>query len=85
MTDSDCVHALFDRCESMIRKGVRHVVIDLHEVETADTKLLACIVAIYQLARSASARLELSLSNAVRDLARICRLEWLTNELGQRE
>ena len=82
MTDSDCVLALFDRCTKLLREGTRHVVIDLHHVEAADTKLLACIVAIYQMARSSSARLEVCLSNAVREVARICRLEWLTTELG---
>ena len=69
MTDSDRVAELFHRCERALEQGIRRVVIDLKSVETADTKLLACIVAIYQMARSAMVRLELSLSNAVREVA----------------
>jgi len=82
MTSSDRVHELFDQCRRLLRSGIRHVVIDLHNVRLADTKLLACIVALYQMARSASVHLEVCLSNAVLDLARVCRLEWLVMELA---
>ena len=82
MTSCDQVRELFNRCRRMLRQGVRHVVIDLHGVEAADTKLVACLVVVYQMARSASARLEICLSNAVLEVARICRLEWLARELS---
>ena len=85
MTSSDRVHELFKQCRRVLRQGIGHVVIDLHNVRCADTKLLACIIALYQLARSASVRLEICLSNAVLDLARVCRLEWLALELARRE
>ncbi len=85
MTSSDRVHELFNECRRVLRQGIRHVVIDLHNVRLADTKLLACIVALYQMARSASVRLEVCLSNAVLDVARVCRLEWLALELAPGE
>jgi anti-anti-sigma regulatory factor len=82
MTSSDQVRDLFNRCRKMLRQGVRHMVIDLHGVEAADTKLVACLVVVYQMARSASARLEICLSNAVLEVARMCRLDWLARELS---
>ena len=77
MTSSDRVRDLFNRCQRLLRKGARRVVIDLHEVKAADTKLVACLVALHRLANATSARLELCLSSAVIEVARICRLEWL--------
>jgi hypothetical protein len=81
MTCDDRVHDLFTRCRRAFRAGMRHVVIDLHAVTIADTKLVACLVAIHRMARGASVRLEASLSSAVLEITRICRLERLAREL----
>ncbi len=82
MTSSDLVRDLFNRCRRLLRQGTRHVVIDLQEVRIADTKLVACLVVLHRMARSASARLEICLSSAVLEVARICRVEWLAQELA---
>ena len=82
MTSSDMVRDLFNRCRRLLRHGAQRVIIDLQCVQAADTKLLACLIALHRLARSASARLELCMSSAVLDVARICRLEWLADEFG---
>lgn len=81
MTSDDRVHDLFDRSRLALRKGARHVIIDLDSVVLADTKLVACLVALYQIARSGAARLEVRLSCAVMEIARICRLETLVTEM----
>jgi anti-anti-sigma regulatory factor len=80
MTSSDRVRDLFNGCRRLLRRGVTHVVIDLQAVTAADTKLLACLVALLRLARSASAHLEICLSSAVLDVARVCRMEWLAEK-----
>jgi len=82
MTSCERVRDLFNRCRRMLRNGARHVVIDLHGVTVADTKIVACLVALHRLARSVSARLEVSLSQAIIEVARICRLERLVQELA---
>ena len=58
MTSCERVHDLFNRCRRALRSGIRHVIIDLHAVTSADTKLIACLVAFYRMARAASAQLE---------------------------
>jgi hypothetical protein len=80
MTSADRVHDLFMRFRGLVRRGARHVIIDLREVDAADTKLVACLVALQRMAIAASVRLELCLSRRVRDVAGICRLEWLADE-----
>jgi anti-anti-sigma regulatory factor len=81
MTCDDRVHDLFNRSRRALRKGARHVIIDLDSVIVADTKIVACLVALYQIARSAAARLEVRLSTAVKEIARVCRLEKLVTEM----
>jgi hypothetical protein len=81
MTSSELVHDLFNRCRRLLRHGARRVIIDLESVQAVDTKLVACLVVLHRLARAGSARLELRMSAAVRDVARICRIEWLADEL----
>ena len=82
LTCGDRVLELFDLCRGVFREGGRHVVIDLHSVTRADTKIVACLVALYQIARTASARLEVSLSQAVLEIANVCRLNALVRELS---
>ena len=65
------------KCAKAIGENHRSVVIDLGLVQLADTKLIACLVTIYQLAMSSSVRLELRPSEAVMELAQFCRLDWL--------
>jgi anti-anti-sigma factor len=77
MTSCDQIRTLSLKCAKAIGENHRSVVIDLGQVEFVDTKLIACLVTIYQLALSSSVRLELRPSEAVLELARFCRLEWL--------
>jgi hypothetical protein len=78
MTVADHVGDLFGRAGVAIKAGASCVIIDLHDVDAADTKLIACLVALYQLARCGSGRLELRLSQAVINVAEVCRLDaWL--------
>jgi len=82
MTCWERVVDLFNRCRSVFRGGIRYLVIDLHAVTSADTKLIACLVAIHRMARAASVRLEVTLSQAVLEMTRLCRLERLARDLG---
>jgi anti-anti-sigma regulatory factor len=79
MTCCEHIRQLFIQSRRTIRGGAKRLMIDLRHVEQADTKLIACLVVVYQIARSWSAQLELRSSPAVRRIAEICRLEgWLT-------
>lgn len=84
LTCGDHVLELFNLCRRAFREGGRHVVIDLHSVTRADTKIIACLIALYQLARSASVRLEVCLSQAVVEIAGVCRLDSFLRELMQK-
>lgn len=77
MTSCDRVRQLFMRCRHAAGNGSRSMLIDLRKVQAADTKLMACLVVVYRLAKSNSIRLEFSPSSAVRNLAEVCRLDWL--------
>ena len=77
MTSCEQIRVLSLKCAKAIGENHRSVVVDLAHVQTADTKLIACLVNIYQLAMSSSVKLELRPSASVMELARFCRLEWL--------
>ncbi len=77
MTSCDRVRQLFMRYHHAAGSGNRSMRIDLRKVQAADTKLMACLVAVYRLAKSDSIQLELSPSSTVRNLAEVCRLDWL--------
>lgn len=84
MTSDDQIGQLFSRGRQLIRsRCADRVVIDLQKVSRADTKLIACLVVLYQVARSASIRLELCVSQAVLDIATICRLDWWIKRLAE--
>lgn len=82
MTCSERVRDLFERCQRVLEEGGVHIVIDLKAVTIADTKIVACLVALYQLARGTSARLEVCGSPSVCEIASICRLDRLMHELN---
>lgn len=84
MTSSERVRELFNRCRRMLRQGAARIVIDLQAVTRADTKIIACLVVLHRIARGASVRLEICLSQTVMEMARICRLEALVQELQLR-
>jgi anti-anti-sigma regulatory factor len=77
MTNCEEIRALSLKCARAIGSGHGVLVIDLSTVERADTKLMACLVSVVQLARSSSVRLELRSNRTVRELAEFCRLTWL--------
>jgi ABC-type transporter Mla MlaB component len=84
MTSCEQVRQLFIRCRRTIKLHGECVRVDLKNVSQADTKLMACLVAVYQLARDASVRLELSPSNSILSLAEVCRLGWLIERTAPR-
>ena len=57
--------------------ATREVMLDLSEVAKADTKLMACLVALYQHARERQVAMRLQASPAVTEMAKVCRLNWL--------
>lgn len=79
MTSCEQIRQLFVRCRRIIGEG-NAIVLDLNNVDQADTKLMACLVAVYQLARASSVRMELCPSMAVRDVVEVCRLGWLLEQ-----
>ena len=77
LTSCERVRNLFLWTRRLIRQGGRLIIIDLKHVDHADTKLIACLVALHQAARPASVRLEVLASGAVQRVVEFCRLEWL--------
>jgi ABC-type transporter Mla MlaB component len=77
MTSCEQIRELSLKCAKAIGDKRRSLIIDLVQVERADTKLMACLVSIYQLALSSSVSVELRPSASVLDLAEFCRLGWL--------
>jgi ABC-type transporter Mla MlaB component len=81
MTSCEQVGVLFQRCRRVIGEaGRRAVVLDLLDVGQADTKLVACLVAVYQMSRDSSVRLEMRASRVVLDLFELCRLQRLVDQ-----
>jgi ABC-type transporter Mla MlaB component len=80
MTSCEQVRVLFQRCRRVIGEaGRRPVLLDLLGVAKADTKLIACLVAVYQMSRDSSVRLEMRASRVVLDLVDLCRLQRLVD------
>ena len=85
MTSCEQVGLLFQRCRRTIvaggvAAGRRSITLDLREVAKADTKLVACLVAVYQLSTESSVRLEMRASRVVLDLFELCRLQRLIDQ-----
>ena len=85
MTSCEQVGQLFQRCRRTIiaagiAAGRRSVTLDLLEVAKADTKLVACLVAVYQLSKDSSVRLEMRASRTVLELVELCRLQRLIDQ-----
>lgn len=85
MTGCDEIRALSLKCARAIGAGGRLLVIDLTTVERADTKLMACLVSVFQLARSSSVNIEFRSSRTVNELAEFCRLTWLMEQVRSPE
>jgi ABC-type transporter Mla MlaB component len=77
MTSCDQLRQLYGCCGQMLRQGAKRLILDLKSVAQADTKLMACLVAIYRLARGCAARVEFCPSPAVLQVVQVCKLEWL--------
>lgn len=77
MTSCEQVGQFFEKVRKLIDPKTQCIVIDLQQVDRADTKLLACLVALYQLAARSSVRLEVFESVAVHRVVDFCRLGWL--------
>jgi len=81
VTSCEQVGQLFQRCRrTIIAAGRRSVTLDLLEVAKADTKLVACLVAVYQLSKDSSVRLEMRASRTVLELVELCRLQRLIDQ-----
>ena len=86
MTGSDDVLSLFVRCrDSLDTRGgppATALVVDLRLVRAADTKLAACLVAIFRVADAAHVPVETRCSPLVEELLKLCRLERLAAPTG---
>jgi ABC-type transporter Mla MlaB component len=82
MTGCDSIRGFFVRCARSIDDGCEALVIDLNQVDRADTKLMACLVAVFQHARASSVKVELWSSQAVLDMIEFCKLRWLLEYSG---
>ncbi|MDY7110317.1 MAG: hypothetical protein SYC29_16935 [Planctomycetota bacterium] len=85
MTRVEHVKELAGACRHLIRReDTATLVIDLADVEQADTKLVACLVGVYRLACSRAVRVEMIVPRPVRDLVVVCRLEPLIEQTRPR-
>jgi ABC-type transporter Mla MlaB component len=78
MTYSEPVKRLSLECRREIRRDdTATLIVDLAEVEKADTKLVACLVGVYRLACARAVQVEMLLPHAVEEVVTLCRLERL--------
>jgi ABC-type transporter Mla MlaB component len=85
MTHSEHVKELAGECRRLIRRpDTATLVIDLADVEQADTKLVACLVGVYRLASARAVSMEMILPRVVQDLVAVCRLEPLIEQTRPR-
>ena len=85
MTHPEHVKRLAAECRRLIRqRDTASLVIDLGDVETADTKLVACLVGVYRLACARAVQVEMILPRVVEDVVAVCRLERLIEQTRPR-
>lgn len=77
LTDCRVLRRFQARCEALLHARIDHVVLDLSEVEQADTKLVACLLVVLRRARSVGVRLEVCCSHTVNEWLAFCRLTQL--------
>lgn len=81
LTDSEAIRRLHGRARAMLaRPNVKRLSIDLRTVASADSKLVACLVALHRLARSRNAAMDVRIAPALRDVFVLFRLERLLPE-----
>lgn len=85
MTGCEQIRELSLKCARAIGSGASLLVLDLTSVERADTKLMACLVSVFQLARSSAVSVHLRNSQTVSELAEFCRLTWLIEQTRMAE
>jgi ABC-type transporter Mla MlaB component len=81
MTACDAIAWFLDRCARIIGDRPHALQIDLRIVQHVDTKFMASLVAVYQLARRSSVRIELRASQSVLELMEFCKLRAMLGEL----
>ncbi len=74
------VKRLFQECRRILKLQPRRLTIDLTLVQKADTKLVGCLVRLYQLAGAASVTVEMILPHSVENILAVCRLEQLIEQ-----
>ena len=77
LCDTRMLRGFHHRCEQVMNPGRRCVAVDLTNVTSADTKLVATLVILRQRAQSVGAPLELTVSSRVYDWITLCRVERL--------
>ena len=73
LRDSKAVRAFHQRCKALIASGPRQVALNLSGVDQADTKLVAALVLIACLARSADIAVNIQVSSTLREWIAVCR------------
>lgn len=84
MTSCENIRRLFIAGRRAIRAGPASLSIDMRRVDLADTKLIACLVVLYQIARSWNVPLALHPSAPVLEVGSMCRLDWWIARLAGR-
>ena len=77
MTNWKAVQEFQSRCEDALFSGPPLLVLDLTEVRSVDSKLVACLVVIARRARALAVSLEIKASVSVRGWMALCRLDAL--------
>ena len=77
LCDTRMLRGFHHRCERVMNPGRRCVAVDLTNVTSADTKLVATLIILRQRAQSVGAPLELTVSSRVYDWITLCRVERL--------
>ena len=77
LTGDDEINAVLGDTRAGLAKHMRRIRIDLTGVRVANSKVVACLVLLQRLSRSAGVTLEILPSDTVVTWSRLYRLEWM--------
>ncbi len=80
LTEPAALAELLLRCRAALRAANQRLILDLTNVEVADTKLVAALVILRRTARRAAIAVVVRPSNCVKVWLTVCRLECLMSE-----
>jgi len=81
LTQPSPVQSLYLTCDRALRQGATRLQLDLGKVQAADTKLIACLVAVLRLARRRHRGVTMNNSDAIQAWLGLCHVETICGQV----